>query len=114
MGAICFNVVATEAGGAVVFSWLDIPENKVSAMLVDSLLKVPVTQITNALIRFFFEHCENTFMAPEWWEALAKPVKDALALRMTRGGSPLHERFSTCLTNDGFEYDEWGFVETIR
>jgi hypothetical protein len=114
LAAISFNVVATDNGGAVVFTWLDTPENSVCAGFVDSLLALPPKEITDALIRFFFEHCENTFMAPPWWEALPQQTKDALINRMTLGGTPFQPRLAQCLMNDGFTYDDWVFTSAIR
>lgn len=114
IGVINFNVVATPTGGAVVFTWLESPESASCTALVESLILLPHDQITNALIRFFFEHCENTFMAPAWWDALPARTREALVARMNYSASPMNARSATCLTNDGFTYADWGIVNITR
>lgn len=114
VGAICFNVVATEVGGAVVFTWLNIPQNVVCIAFVESLLRISSSRMTDALIRFFFEYSENTFMAPTWWDALPEKNKKALSVRMMTSADPFQERNARCLTDDGVAYDEWVFSGVSR
>jgi hypothetical protein len=108
---IAFNVIATRSGGAFVFSWLQsLSEKSTCAALAESLAAIPAKDITNAIIRFLFEYCENTFMSPVWWEKLPTSSRDALVKRMNYSARP-NERFSNCLLDDNFHYDDWGLIK---
>jgi hypothetical protein len=108
---LCCNVIATESSGAVVFTWLESSGDKACRSFVNSLLKLPKQDVTDYLIRFFFEHCENTFMAPTWWEELPERQRESLATRLVQSGTTFRPRTSSCLMDDGLRFDDWGFVK---
>ena len=111
---ITFNVIATTTGGAFVFAWIQSSDGVACDALAQSLSEIPADRVTSAIIRFLFEYCENTFMAPEWWEALPTPVRAALVRRMTFAGSVFEERLSSCLKDDNFSYGDWGLIKVTH
>ena len=64
-------------------------------------------EIPHALVRFTFEHFENTFASPPWWEALDSVARDKLLDRMSTGTST-HARLPNCLLDDGLRIVNWG------
>lgn len=76
---ITFSIIATDNGGAIVFSWLG--GRKVAKSLLHSLLLLPDTHIPHAIIRFTFEHFENVYVSPTWWEKLNRDEQSAIIQR---------------------------------
>ena len=94
--------------GAIVFTWLQ--ENDPTCLRFISTLKaLPPDRITDGLIRFFFEFCENLHINPEWWENLGDKKREALNDRMAASISMNLEldRKSGCIAEDGMEFDNW-------
>jgi len=63
--------------------------------------------MTDGLIRFFFEFCENLHIRPEWWENLESNKQDALIDRLSASASVDVLRKSGCLADDGIRYNNW-------
>ena len=102
---VTFSIIATDAGGAVIFSWLgDCP---CSERLVKSLHKLPDADTGDAIVRHAFEYSENIYMSPTWWEALDEPKKMNLRRRSTKAADVMFERKNNCLMHDGFNYVKW-------
>jgi hypothetical protein len=57
---LSFSLIATDSGGAAVFSWVD-GTRQVGRMLADSLDRIADDELPDALLRFAFEMAENTF-----------------------------------------------------
>ncbi|HYA15335.1 MAG TPA: SEC-C metal-binding domain-containing protein [Syntrophales bacterium] len=92
--------------GAVVFTWL--PESdETCRAFIQTLDRVPIGGLTDALLRFFFEVCENLHMQPEWWEQLPPDIKDAIVRRMTTSADPEMARSDGCLKDDGVRFPPW-------
>ncbi len=95
--------------GAVVFTWL--PESdRTCKRFIESLHLVPDATLTNALLRFFFEHCENVHMNPDWWEKLPAPTRDAVIERMAASANPEMARPGAILTDDGVNFSPWKVI----
>lgn len=95
--------------GAVVFTWL--PESdQTCKTFIESLHRVPDATLTNSLLRFFFEHCENVHMKPDWWEQLPVHTRDAAVKRMAGAADPMTEHSRAKLTDDGISFDPWEIV----
>lgn len=110
---LIFSTIATKNGGSAVFTWLNDSDNKGNCeRCINSLKKIDPDNITNSLIRFYFEFCENIFMEPIWWESLEKMKKDCLVNRLSNASSVLKERKADCLCNDNLMMDDWGFSGT--
>jgi hypothetical protein len=63
--------------------------------------------MTDGIIRFFFEFCENLHIQPDWWEGLSDKKRDALVGRLNESGKPWVERESGCLVEDNVRFDNW-------
>lgn len=69
------------ARGYIVLAWLE-GSDKRCIPFVENLENLSTEKLTGALIRMIFEYLENTYMAPEWWEALTDGQREALNNRM--------------------------------
>ena len=102
---IAFSIIATDTGGAVVFSWLG--NSCVNSKLIRSIDSLSEDQIPHAIARFTFEYFENVFMAPDWWESLSESAKDAIFRRVATGAHPNLLRTDACLIDDGLRIVNW-------
>jgi hypothetical protein len=100
------NITASGDKSIVVFGWAGEPTGP-SYEFVRSFLMVPRDRQSHAIIRLAFEHLENTFLRPSWWEALEPDVRNALRHRMS-SGAPGQPRPNDCLSEDNLSY----FVST--
>lgn len=111
--AIYFTSFAAGDVGAVVFTWLWDADDT-CAHFIESLERVADADLSHALVRFFFEYCENLQIAPDWWDGLGQPVQDALVTRLSRAADPTAERDMNCLLDDGLPLDDWGVRDRYR
>jgi hypothetical protein len=102
---VTFSIIATDTGGAAIFSWLGEPPY--SERLANSLHELPDVEFGDAIVRFAFEHCENIYMSPIWWDTLDEEAKRALRQRMTNAADVTVERKHSCLLHDGYDYVKW-------
>jgi hypothetical protein len=110
---LSFSSVAGDGFGYVIFSWLE--DSDTSCIpFIESLERVPESRISDAIVRFFAEFCENTYFRPGWWEALPADDRDALVMRMATGGSPIHGRRPDCLADDGRNLANWKVADRFR
>ena len=95
--------------GAVVFTWL--PESDSTCrVFIKNLDCIPDAALTDGLLRFFFEFCENVHMQPEWWETLAGTTREAIINRMTTFAKPTIGPLPGCLKDDGVRFPAWEIV----
>ena len=69
-----------------------------------SMSLIPDEEITSAIYRACLEFCENTYMAPGWWDSLPNNVRDSVIDRMTLSARPDQPRKEGALTDDGVEF----------
>ena len=100
---ITFSLIATDKGGAAVFSWCG--KNEASEKLVKSLHTLADDQIPNALTRYAFENFENVYASPTWWEGLDKAAQNKLLARLLSTFKT--RRTSSCLMDDGLRIVGW-------
>lgn len=63
-----YGVLATDEGGAIVFTW---PRGLIAPhRFIDSLESLPVAALPGVLAQFMFAHVSNTFFSVSWWQAL--------------------------------------------
>jgi hypothetical protein len=99
--------------GVVAFVWL--PESdEACGRFVESLDQIPDERLTAALLRLFFEHCENVHMSPDWWDGLPKLTRTAIVERMTASTDPEKARPKAILANDGLHFSPWTVVRRYR
>jgi hypothetical protein len=92
--------------GAIVFTWL--PESDLTCRaFIQSLDRISTANLTDALLRFFFESCDNVHMQPEWWEQLHALTKEAVIRRMAASADPTMEQRDGCLKDDGIRFPPW-------
>lgn len=74
MHSLAFGTIATDRGGAIVFTW----PREMNRMdrFVASLVGLPSADLPGALLLFMFSYVSNTFFSPAWWEAL-RPAAQA-------------------------------------
>ena len=105
-----FSLIATDDGGAAVFTWLaDHLKSKSVMMTLNSL---PDAEQPHAIVRFAFEFFENTYFSPEWWDSLEKQTQVQLKERQLREiigpwGENEHPRPDNCLIDDGVRAVHW-------
>lgn len=59
-----FSLIATDTGGAAIFSWLG--DNHVCTRFVRSLNALSDHELPHAIVRYMFEFFENTYFSPSW------------------------------------------------
>ena len=110
IGAITFSLIATDDGGAVIFTW---PADKSECYNVMATLKeLSEFDLPHAIIRFVFEFFENTYFSPEWWDSLDKRTQGLLIKRQRRDIIDLDRGFrrlrpDNCLLDDGVRAVDW-------
>jgi SEC-C motif-containing protein len=106
---LSFSLITTDTGGAAVFSWLG--ENRASEKFVKSLASLSNDLLPHTILRFTFEHFENIFVSPDWWEGLAETAKQALLFRQMTITMPQRmTRDSNYLSDDGLRVISWKIV----
>lgn len=103
---LAFSIFASGTQGVASFVWLEDSDISCSRF-VDSSRNTDDAKMTDALIRFSFEFCENVFMSPDWWEGLSEENRATLIRRLNIGASPFEERHQNCLVEDNHHYDTW-------
>lgn len=106
---ICFTSFYGGERGVVAFSWLTESDHACYAF-IESLKAIPDEFVTAALLRFFFTHCENVHMNPDWWERLPEGNRNALIRRMAMSAEPLMERTKAYLAEDELVLSSWPIV----
>ena len=86
--------------GVVAFIWLE-DSDPACVPLVRSLHALRDRDLSDAILRFLFEFCENVHIQPDWWEGLPAESRNALVQRMTMSIDPTKSRSSDCLRPDG-------------
>ena len=101
-----FSLVATDRGGAVVFTWLEDQEG-LNEHVMRTLDELSDVQLSHAAVRFAFEFCENSFFTPTWWDGLEPSVQASFRERHLRGLPPDWEHPPACLAEDWIRAVEW-------
>ena len=107
-----FSMVPTDAGGVAILSWLG--NQPAAERFADSLHSLDGSEIPDALLRFTFEFFENTFVNPEWWEALAPESRDGFLKRMNEAADLTVLRSPRCLVDDGIRVATWNVAASHR
>lgn len=99
---IIFNCIASESKGFFVFSWLK-EHDSVCRKFVSSLESLGKDGVANALVRFCYSVCENTWASPKWWAQADDNVKDDVRERLMHN-LPLIEMKPDYLVCKGLNY----------
>ena len=103
---LCFTSFHGGSKGVIVFTWLP-HSDTTCGRFVGSLAKIPENLLASALLRLFFEFCENMHIQPDWWDGLDKDKQTALVTRLSNGVNPTKPRLKGCLQDDTILLDEW-------
>ena len=103
---VCFTSFHGGERGVVAFTWLAM-HDRTCRPFVESLDALPDADLTAALLRFFFTHCENVHLEPPWWDALPKVQRRTLLGRMEASADTESARPEAYLAPDGVGYPSW-------
>lgn len=92
--------------GVIVFTWL-LDSDPTCRPFIDSLAALQSDRMTDGLIRFFFEFCENLHISPEWWGNLEDDKRDLLINRLSDSAEVDVARKPNCISDDGIKFDNW-------
>jgi hypothetical protein len=106
---IHFSLIATDDGGAAVFSWFG---GDICTRFIKSLDSFRDEEIPHAIVRYVFEFFENTYFSPPWWDSLSAATQRSLIRRQLTEMPPLFEypRSNACLQDDGVRAVHWEVV----
>ena len=99
--------------GFVVFSWLSSSDRSCTAF-TDSLNAISDKLLTDSLLRFFFEFCENIHLNPDWWENLHEHNRGALVERFSISVNPFEKRQRGVLMDDGVTFEPWSVLRRYQ
>jgi hypothetical protein len=105
---LTYSAIPFDDGSVFAFVW-DWKAGKSCIRLMQSLDRFSNDDLANALIRMTFEHFENTFADPRWWESLTPQERDALERRIGKAASQ-ENREPGCLKEDGLRVARWKIV----
>lgn len=100
-----FNLIATELGGAAIFSWIG--ESNEAIQFIETLDSLSNEELPHAIVRFAYSFFENIAISPNWWEGIHESNKELLIKRITIGLNPMLNRESNCLQEDGIRFVNW-------
>ena len=106
---LCFTSFHGGERGVVTFSWLA-ESDRTCRAFVESLRAIPDEFVTAALSRFFFTHCENVHIEPDWWESLSEETRNAVIERVKGSADSIEARPKAVLADDGVAYDSWPII----
>lgn len=106
---ITCTVLPLQPGGVIAFVW-DSKSAKSCNVLASSLDKLPPGEVPDALVRFTFEHFENSYASPRWWEGLQERQRQRLLGRMALAASSDAVRRADCLLDDGLRTATWKVI----
>ena len=102
---VSFNLTVLNGRSVLVIGWIEGHEGPAEAFGRSFKTDVPDEQKANMGIQLAFEHIENVFMRPSWWDSLAGTTRNALVARMRSGiGAEGPDRDGNCLRPDGHPY----------
>jgi SEC-C motif len=104
-----YSVLPLQSGGAMALIW-DSESATSSQKLASSLHKLDVSGVPDALVRFSYEHFENCFASPIWWEGLQEAQRKNLLQRIALSASSEAIRMPDCLKDDGLRTARWKVV----
>jgi len=99
---ITFNLAVLNGRSVALLGWLG-PAPGPAADFVQSFAAMPAVKVADSLVQLAFEHIENIYLRPSWWQGLPDEIRDALIDR-TKNGTLSGERLATCLVPDGRSY----------
>lgn len=103
-----YSAIPFDTSSVFAFVW-DSKYGKSCIRLMQSLDRHSNDDLADALVRLTFEHFENTFADPRWWESLKPQERDALEQRLGIAAS-MQNREAACLQDDSLRVARWKIV----
>jgi hypothetical protein len=103
---ITYTILPLAEKGMVAFIW-DSKSAESSQKLVASLDCLSADEKPDALVRFTYEHFENCYADPQWWDSLSGEQQSGLLNRANLAASPTDIRSDECLKDDGLRTARW-------
>ncbi len=103
---ITYTVLPLHTSGLIAFVW-DSGSAPSCQKLAVSLDNIRAVDVPDALVRFTYEHFENCFANPHWWESLTDEQRNSLLRRMALAASDKAIRRADCLKDDGLRAATW-------
>lgn len=104
-----YTVLPLQPSGVIALIW-DSKRAKSCHKLAASLDALQKEDIPNAIVRFTYEHFENSYASPRWWEALREDQRQHLLKRMALAASSQYARRADCLLDDGLRTATWKVI----
>ena len=101
---ITLTLLPYKGHGIAVFAWYE--KSTVNKRFIESLHSLSKSEIPCAIVRFVFQHFENIFVAPRWWNKLSTNVQKRLLKRFDSSFQPASFLFID-LRPDGVKYVQW-------
>jgi hypothetical protein len=79
--SLSFTLLPNDTGGIAVFAWLPHADS-VCRPLLSSLLCVPDSRKSDALVQLVFDSFENHAVQPDWWDDMSRATRLQLEERM--------------------------------
>jgi len=106
---LTYSALPFRSGGVIAFVW-DSMHGASCVQLMRSLDAIGAADVPDALVRLTYEHFENNFADPRWWEGLPISERQHLEQRMATAGNPDINREPDCLADDGHRIARWKVV----
>lgn len=110
---ISCSIIATVSGGAVVFGWLNKPSDSADK-LMKSLSSLPENRKVDAIARYTFGTCENTYLSPLWWEGLSSEKRDYILRKIQENIHPVNPGSINYLVDDNVNIVDWEISSIIQ
>ena len=105
---LIYSALPFQTLGVIAFVW-DSTVGVSCIQLMLGLDRLAVADVPDALVRFTFEHFENTYADPRWWEGMSDSERQSLLQRFATAASPQNRR-PTCLADDGLRTARWRVI----
>lgn len=104
--SIAINIIPSNNKGYIIFSWIK-EDRDICLRFIESLTSLDKTRITDAIIRFLFEHIENRFANPDWWDSLPTDKQKKLNFKFDQSIRLNVDINPNSLVEDNIHYDDW-------
>jgi hypothetical protein len=101
-----YTILPFQPHGVVAFVW-DSKRAQSCCRLAASLDALTNDEVPDAIVRLTYEHFENSFASPGWWESLREDQQRNLLDRMARSASSQFVRRADCLVDDQLRTAVW-------
>lgn len=105
---LTYSALPFKSGGVIALVW-DSTRGSSCVQLTRSLDNLAASDVPDALVRITFEHFENTYADPRWWEGMDGLARQHLLHRMAIAASN-NNRKPNCLVNDGIRTARWQVI----